>query len=501
MFENNEKKVNVAIYCRVSTEEQAKEGFSIKAQTEKLKDYSRIRDWNVYDIYSDPGISGKNITERPDVNRMIKDIIQGSVNTVLVYKVDRLTRNTRDLIELVDIFNKNDCDFISLSESIDTQTASGRMFLKIIGIFAEFERENIVERTKFGIARKVKEGFALCRTNTSYGYKCETGKDIQVINEEESKIVKWIFNKFLNENISISKICDELNLKKIKTRKGNVWNTSYLCRLLRNVNYIGLVRHHIESDDYAEYQGKHEAIIDLDTFNLVQKKLEKRQIKTKTKRPKDENFFVGTVYCSICGSRMTTQGRYERRKDGSKKYIGNYRCPNKELKQCQAKDLSHSKLEEAFVKHIENIKNLKKPKTIDIEQNSKLDEINELYSQYQEQLSKFEKREKEIMSLYINGDLNFDEYTKMCQIVKKEIYNINNELENLKSEQEIEENEITISKEDIITNVKENWNYLTNNEKAEFVSSFIKTISVCNQKQANTHYGKIKIEKIDFFSN
>ena len=122
--------METGIYARVSTEEQAKEGYSIRAQEQKLKDYARIKDWQIYDAYIDEGISGKNITERPEVNRLIDDVKSGKVKNVLVFKIDRLTRSTSDLIYLVELFNEHGCTFNSLMESIDTQTASGRMFLK-----------------------------------------------------------------------------------------------------------------------------------------------------------------------------------------------------------------------------------------------------------------------------------------------------------------------------------------------------------------------------------
>jgi len=131
--------MKTAIYVRVSTEEQAKEGYSIRAQIDKLKSYIQVKDWDFYKVYADEGISGKNIEGRPAINELIADIKAGRVNNVLVYKIDRLTRSTKDLIDLTDIFKEYHCNFNSVMESIDTQTASGRMFLKIIGIFAEFE--------------------------------------------------------------------------------------------------------------------------------------------------------------------------------------------------------------------------------------------------------------------------------------------------------------------------------------------------------------------------
>ena len=151
--------LETGIYVRVSTEEQAQEGYSIRAQEQKLRDYAKIKEWPIYKIYIDEGISGKNITARPAVTEMIDDIEKGRVKNVLVYKIDRLTRSTADLLYLINLFNDYDCAFNSLNESIDTQSATGRMFIKIIGIFAEFERENISERVRLGFERKAREGF------------------------------------------------------------------------------------------------------------------------------------------------------------------------------------------------------------------------------------------------------------------------------------------------------------------------------------------------------
>jgi len=173
--------MKTAVYVRVSTDEQAKEGYSIRAQIDKLKNYVQIKDWDFYKVYADEGISGKNIQDRPAINELINDIKVGKVNNVVVYKIDRLTRSTKDLIELTEIFKEYNCSFNSLMESIDTLTASGRMFLKIIGIFAEFERENIIERITLACEKKVKEGFTLANFTVSYGYEREKGDKIQRI--------------------------------------------------------------------------------------------------------------------------------------------------------------------------------------------------------------------------------------------------------------------------------------------------------------------------------
>ena len=111
--------MKTGIYVRVSTEEQAQEGFSIRGQTEKLKSYSLLKDWEIYNIYADEGISGKNIVDRPAINRLIEDVKNGNVNNVVVFKVDRLTRSIKNLMELVELFDKYNCAFNSLTDVID----------------------------------------------------------------------------------------------------------------------------------------------------------------------------------------------------------------------------------------------------------------------------------------------------------------------------------------------------------------------------------------------
>jgi len=116
-----EEKLTTGIYIRVSTEEQAKEGFSINAQKEKLKQYAFARGWDIYDFYIDDGISGKNLSERPEASRLVQDVKDKKINNVLVYKIDRLTRSVKNLMELIELFDVTDCAFNSLMETIIRQ--------------------------------------------------------------------------------------------------------------------------------------------------------------------------------------------------------------------------------------------------------------------------------------------------------------------------------------------------------------------------------------------
>lgn len=495
----NEEIINVGIYVRVSTEEQAREGYSIRAQIEKLSDYARIMNWNVYSVYSDAGLSGKNITDRPDIKRMIQDLIEKRINAVLVFKIDRLTRSTKDLIELVEVFNNNNCSFVSLMESIDTKSASGRMFLKIIGIFAEFERENIIERVSAGFERKVKEGYSLCSYIPSFGYEREIGEKIQHIKEDEAIIVREIFDMFVNQGLSAHAIATSLNVRGIKSKRGSIFNTKTINLILKNPNYVARVRYSVKNPErYFEAEGKHEPIIDIETFEKAQIKLGKIPTKIRTKHAKSENFFVGTLYCAECGRKLSSHRTYRELADGTVNVIPSYRCVNKMWKVCTAKDMSQKKVEEAFIEYLDNIEDLKITEDLDLEKQQE----NELKMSKQKEvlekrLSKLQSKEKDVMKLYINEKINFDEYSEMNKIVLTEKQNVIEELQIYKVEET--EEEIFLSEEDIITNIKENWLLLNNDEKLEFLLNYIKRIDIINEPVDGKLYGKVKIKKVEFY--
>ncbi|MCL2592974.1 MAG: recombinase family protein, partial [Defluviitaleaceae bacterium] len=137
--EGQEKNMKTAIYVRASTKKQA--CHSISMQIEELKKHIKIKGCDFYKVYADEGISGKNITDRPAINELIQDIETGKVNNVLVYSIDRLTRNLKDLKKLAKIFKEHDCFLNSVMDKIDTETVYGKKFLDIIGILAEYERK------------------------------------------------------------------------------------------------------------------------------------------------------------------------------------------------------------------------------------------------------------------------------------------------------------------------------------------------------------------------
>ena len=320
--------LNTGIYIRVSTDEQAKFGYSIKAQKEKLLNYALIKEWKIYDIYIDEGLSGKDLN-RPKIIKLLKDIEDNKVNNVLVFKIDRLTRSTKDLINLIEFFQKKNCEFNSLTESIDTSSPTGRMFIKIIGLFAEFERETIAERIKLGLERKVKEGYSICSSTVSYGYMKEKGNNIQKINKEESYIVKKIYKDYLNGK-SIKEIKNELITRNIKTKKDKKWTNKTIRDILKNPNYIGKVRYGLNNKKYFEKEGKHRAIISKSDYISVNNLL-KNELRTNK-----DAYYSNKIIC-MCNKRLSTKRIYIK----NKCYI-NYICNNKD---CFFKMISHIKLD------------------------------------------------------------------------------------------------------------------------------------------------------------
>lgn len=490
--------LETGIYVRVSTEEQAQEGYSIRAQEQKLKDYSRIKEWGVYKVYIDDGISGKNIQDRPAIQEMISDIENGKVNNVLVFKIDRLTRNTADLIYLVNLFNAYDCAFNSLSESIDTQTASGRMFIKIIGIFAEFERENIIERTKIGFERKVREGYTLATRTPSYGYDRKIGEKIQTINEFEASIVREVFDMFVNKNMSCLEIANNLNERKIPTKENAVWHTRTIKNMLTNCNYVGMVRYATKDKNrHFEAEGAHEPIISKELYEETQNLIQKISVKSYTKRPKEDSYYSGILFCAKCGGKMTSHGNYRKDKNGNIDVGRDYRCSNYIKKTCSASNVSHKKVEQAFRDYINNIEDLSIPDEIKIaeqqeRQRQNADLLNGLYKQEKA----LEHKEKEIVKFYVSGSMELGDYMEIKKTIEKEKVNMMSKIQELETEG-IEAEEQNLRKEDIIKNLRENWDLLTNLEKRQFLVNFVDKIIVSGKK-VNSRNTIVTIQDIQF---
>lgn len=461
--------MQTAIYCRVSTEEQATEGFSIHAQKDKLTKYASINDWDIVDYYVDDGISGKNLTERPEVSRLIEDVNKGKIKNVLIYKLDRLTRSVKDLIYLVELFDKNNCTFNSQTEKIDTSNAVGRMFVKIIGIFAEFERENLAERVTLGYEQKTREGnYTNC--NGVFGYDYIVGKGKLKINNNEAEYVRKIYNWYL-EGESMLKIAKKLKDLNVPTKRGGNWNQSTIYSILTNPLYIGNVRYGVGRKNGFEVSGKNMIpIINEELFNNVNNLMKKRKKFQTRKYSSDDTYYLSVLKCSLCGSKYYARQQLQ----SGKKYI-TYQCNGHNNNSCNAPGFSHIKIENAFINYLDNIKDLEFDKTI--LKNEKTD-INNSTLELKEQINKLDNKKKETIKLFATDEIDYNVFNEIKKVIDEKIEVLNNELNSFNKYNNPEYlTNVDVIKE-IVINLKNNFLHLNNHEKKMFLERFIKEIKV-----------------------
>lgn len=266
--------VRVAVYTRVSTEDQAKEGFSLEAQRDRLEAYCRARDWAVVEVYVDDGHSGRDI-RRPAYQRMMEE--RDRWDTVLVIKMDRIHRNSRHFMEMMDDLSEWGKNFVSATESLDTTTAMGRFVMDIIQRIAQLESEQIGERVYMGMAQKAKAGSGILGFTIPLGYDLNEGA--LVVNDAEARVVRTIFEWSL-EGVTIRHIVDRLNQEGAKTKAGKAWTYVKVHRILHNPVYAG----HLRWDGQA-YPNEHKPIVSVETFDRVQTQLRQRALLNTAKHP------------------------------------------------------------------------------------------------------------------------------------------------------------------------------------------------------------------------
>lgn len=282
------------LYIRVSTTEQAKEGYSVEEQEKRLKQYCEAMGIKIHKIHIDAAYSGSSL-ERPGIQEVIRDVRTHKIKKVIVWKLDRLSRSQKDtLIMLEDIFLDNNCDFVSMLESFDTSTPFGRAIVGILAAFAQLERENIKERTSMGRVARIAKGH-YSASHPPLGYHFIPGSNDLEIEEYETTIVQEIYTRFLSGE-SLNGIADSIKNKYGENLR--TWNNTFIRRILENPVYMGKVR---QNDKL--YNGIHKPIISETEYYMVAALLEhNRQIKKQSCR--SESLLTGLLYCGDCGARM-----------------------------------------------------------------------------------------------------------------------------------------------------------------------------------------------------
>ena len=291
-----------AVYIRVSTQEQAQEGYSVGEQKERLIAYCKAQDWLIADIYVDGGYTGSNL-KRPGIQKLMSETDKFDV--VLVYKLDRLSRSQRDTLYLIEeVFLPNKVDFVSMQESFDTSSPFGKAMIGLLAVFAQLEREQIKERTKMGRIARAKTGLYHGGGYIPIGYDYEDGK--LIVNPYEAEQVRKIFEWYLAGD-SLKTITDRLQDQGCLNRYGSYSSWSSVRYILENETYIGRIHFgDVRVDD------AHEAIISKEQFDAVQILRAKRREQYGANAFQSKHLLTGVLLCGCCGGRyyLRNSGRY-----------------------------------------------------------------------------------------------------------------------------------------------------------------------------------------------
>lgn len=223
---------SVALYTRVSTEDQARQGYSLAAQRKRLRSFCSAQGWFVVDEYVDDGYTGRDI-RRPQYRRMMEE--QDRWDSILVLKMDRIHRNSRNFMSMMDDLRRWEKDFVSATESLDTSTATGRFVADMLQRIAQLESEQTGERVYMGMKEKAQEG-GFNGMSAPFGYEVRRGR--LVLNRREAATVRRIC-EWRRQGRTLAWIAAQLNTQGVPTKKGKAWTKRQVFRIVHNPLYRG----------------------------------------------------------------------------------------------------------------------------------------------------------------------------------------------------------------------------------------------------------------------
>ena len=446
----------VAIYCRVSTTEQAEEGYSIDEQNIKIREYCEREGHEIYNLYEDRGISGKNITNRPGIKQLLQDATENKFDLVIVWKLNRISRKLLDILNIVELLNKHNIAFRSLTENFETETPSGKLQLNIMGAIGEFERETIAENVKMGLLARAKEGrwnggvvlgYDLVELNNEGKKRKNT---VLKINEKEANTVRRIFELY-SQGHGYKAVVNRVNKEGHKTKRNGEFAVSTVKEILQNPVYIGKIRYNVRQDWSKKRRnninpnpilsdGIHEPIIDVETWNKVQVILKERS--KKHNKVYDCEFpLTGILKCPVCGAGMTINRSTAKRKDGTRRINEYYSCgnwKNKGTAVCNSNSIRVEVADEYVLNKIMELINdesiLRKViDNINNNKSTKLKPILEQLEQINKDIEKLIDKKSKNIELFEDGILDKSE-------LSTRVKSINDDIEKLKyREQELKQ--------------------------------------------------------------
>lgn len=454
-IEDENVRKRLALYTRVSTIEQSEEGYSIDEQERLLRSWAEKNNYEVYKCYSDRGISGKDIKNRPALKELLKDAEEKKFDMVISWKINRISRKLADVLKIVDILEKNDITFKSYSEPFETDTPAGKMQFQMMALIGEFERGTIAQNVKMGMCAKAKSGewcggrvlgYDLVPIDSQEGAKRK--KNRLTINEKEAEAVRFIFNEYVNGK-GYKAITNQLNKLGYKTKKGNDFSVGSIREILTNPVYIGKVRYNVRQN-WSEKRrrninanpiitdGIHEPIIDEGLWDKVQAIMESK--KGKPSRIYDGEYpLTGILRCPKCGAGMVISRTTNKLADGTKKRIAYYCCgawKNKGTSVCNSNTIRVDKANEyVFTKISELLSNEKMVETIvnniNKERHKKINPAKKELERIDKELEKIDRKKTKLFEAYEEDLISKEEFKERKDELNKRAKSLQEEKEPL----------------------------------------------------------------------
>jgi site-specific DNA recombinase len=481
---NSEKKI-AGLYIRVSTEDQAREGFSLPEQEKRLRAMCEYKGYEIYKLYKDAGISAKDMN-RPAFEELLQDIREKKCNTIVVLKLDRLTRSVYDMEFIMKFLEENDAYLDCANEEINTTNSSGKMVARLLTTVSQNEIERTSERTKFGLAGAIKEGHIPGKN--PLGYKRADKK--LVIDPLTKNIVKRVYDLYF-EGKSYSNIATIFNEEKVLGKIN--WRDTGILRIISNEIYKGDFVSGKTLNKPIYYENVVEPIVSKELWDNCQvqkKKNQKNYMRTQT------YIFLQKLRCPKCGRILAGGASHKLKAD---KWYFYYRCEDcknnikEEVIESSVKTLLADILEYDNVVNEFFLPVLK----------SKLNDPKE---QYEKELKSLKNKKERIRKAYIDSLFTEEEYKQESKIVDNQIEFVNSKLlENSQAEQlNFTTEDILLKRDmDFINKVKlpisyyafnENWDLLDRDTKADIVMRYIDDIEL------ELKNNKYQVKQINFRS-